>query len=150
MTETGSPLDALGEDMLAAAYEIELVVVGAHLSGMALNNQLIACGGQLARSAHTTADYRLYALTGGPPHRPGLLRVEDGTGKPIDVEVWALKAAAFGLFVSRIPPPLGVGTVRLADGTTPKGFLVEAAGLAGAADISEFGGWRRYAEIMHR
>ena len=139
----------MGADPQAAPWEIELVVVGAHLSGMALNHQLIACGAQLARSARTTPDYRLYALTGGPPHRPGLMRVADGTGKPIDVEVWALKAAEFGLFVSRIPPPLGVGTVRLADGTTPKGFLVEAAGLADAADISEFGGWRRYAEVMH-
>lgn len=135
---------------MAVEWEIELVVVGAHLSGMALNHQLIACGAQFVRSARTTADYRLYALTGGPPHRPGLLRVEDGTGKSIDVEVWALKAPEFGLFVSRIPPPLGIGTVRLADRTAPKGFLVEGAGLTGAADISEFGGWRSYTEIMYR
>ena len=40
--------------------------------------------------------------------------------------------------------PVCVGTVQLADGTAPKGFLVEAAGLTDATDITKFGGWRRY------
>lgn len=150
MTDTGRPASAPPPTGADPSATIELVVVGAHLSAMALNHQLIACGAQLVRRACTTADYRLYALPGGPPHRPGLMRVEDGAGKSIDVEVWAMKPAEFGLFVSRIPPPLSVGTVRLADGTAPKGFLVEAAGLEGAADISEYGGWRRYAEVVHR
>ena len=52
--------------------------------------------------------------------------------------------AAFGAFVSRIPAPLGVGTLLLADGTTPKGFLVEAEAVRGAEDISSFGGWRAF------
>ena len=30
------------------------------------------------------------------------------------------------------------------DGTMPKGFLVEPEGLAGAQDITSFGGWRAY------
>ena len=46
--------------------------------------------------------------------------------------------------MAAIPPPLGIGTVLLADGTSPKGFLVESAGLEGAADISTYGGWRSY------
>jgi allophanate hydrolase len=58
--------------------------------------------------------------------------------------VWALSPAAFGTFVAGIPAPLGIGTLRLADGTAPKGFLVETAGLAGATDITRFGGWRAY------
>jgi allophanate hydrolase len=43
-----------------------------------------------------------------------------------------------------VPPPLSIGTVRLADGRSVKGFLVESAGLSGARDISSFGGWRAY------
>ena len=35
-------------------------------------------------------------------------------------------AAAFGQFVSRIPAPLGIGTLQLKDGDAAKGFLVEA------------------------
>jgi allophanate hydrolase len=123
---------------------IEIVVVGAHLSGMPLNKELVALGGVFRRGVMTTADYRFHALAGGPPRRPGLLRVADGAGGAIETEVWALPAAGFGRFVAAIPAPLGVGTVRLADGTTPKGFLVEAAGLAGAQDITHLGGWRAF------
>jgi allophanate hydrolase len=43
-----------------------------------------------------------------------------------------------------IPPPLGLGSVQLADGRWVKGFICEGAGLVGATDISAFGGWRAY------
>jgi allophanate hydrolase len=43
-----------------------------------------------------------------------------------------------------VPEPLSIGTVTLADGRRVKGFLVEAAAIAGARDISSFGGWRAY------
>jgi allophanate hydrolase len=124
--------------------EIELAVVGAHLSGLPLNRELTERGARYLRTAATAPDYRLHALPGGPPHRPGLLRVADGAGGPVETEVWALSPAAFGTFVAGIPAPLGIGTLRLADGTAPKGFLVETAGLAGATDITRFGGWRAY------
>jgi allophanate hydrolase len=94
----------------------------------------------------TQPDYRLFALPGGPPHRPGLLRVEAGDGLPIKTEVWALSAAAFGAFVAAVPAPLSIGTIRLADGTTPKGFLVETQATLGARDISSFGGWRAFVQ----
>ncbi|MBE7246446.1 MAG: allophanate hydrolase, partial [Actinomycetospora chiangmaiensis] len=123
--------------------EIELAVVGAHLSGLALNRELTAHGARYLRTVATRPEYRLYALPGGPPHRPGLLRVA-ADGGAIETEVWALPPASFGAFVAAIPDPLGIGTLRLADGTAPKGFLVEAAGVADAADITPFGGWRRY------
>ena len=73
-----------------------------------------------------------------------MLRVEAGTGTAIELEIWALSAAAFGKFVAAIPPPLSIGTIRLADGRDVKGFLVEPAALEGARDISGFGGWRAY------
>jgi allophanate hydrolase len=123
--------------------EIAIAVVGAHLSGMALNGELKALGGRLLEAARTAADYRLYALKTTPP-KPGMLRVEAGTGSSIELEVWALPAAAFGKFVAAVPPPLSIGTVRLADGRGVKGFIVEAADVTGAREISAFGGWRAF------
>jgi allophanate hydrolase len=123
--------------------EIAIAVVGAHLSGMALNGELDALGGRLLEAARTAPDYRLYALPTTPP-KPGMLRVEAGTGSSIELEVWALAAAAFGKFVAAVPPPLSIGTVRLADGRSVKGFIVEAADIDGARDISAFSGWRAF------
>ena len=122
---------------------VRLAVVGAHLSGMVLNSELKALGGRLVETATTAPDYRLYALPTTPP-KPGMLRIEAGTGTAIELEVWALSAAGFGKFVAAIPPPLAIGTIRLAEGRSVKGFIVEPAALDGARDISAFGGWRAY------
>jgi allophanate hydrolase len=123
--------------------EIAVAVVGAHLSGMVLNGELRALGGRLLEQTKTAPDYKLYALDTTPP-KPGMLRVEAGAGSSIELEVWALGAAAFGKFVAAIPPPLSIGTVRLADGRGVKGFIVEPADIAGARDISAFNGWRAF------
>jgi allophanate hydrolase len=135
------PLATLPQDL--GGDEIAIAVVGAHLSGMALNGELKALGGRLLEAATTAPDYRLYALPTTPP-KPGMLRVERGTGSSIELELWALSAAAFGKFVAAIPPPLSIGTVRLADGRGVKGFIVEPADVDGARDISAFGGWRAF------
>src|SRR6202165_5069194 len=123
--------------------EIAIAVVGAHLSGMALNGELKTLGGRLLEAAITAPDYKLYALDTTPP-KPGMLRVEAGTGASIELEIWALAAAAFRKFAAAIPPPLSIGTVRLAHGRGVKGFIVEAADLGSARDISGFSGWRAF------
>jgi allophanate hydrolase len=135
------PLAALPANV--SGDEIAVAVVGAHLSGMVLNGELKALGGRLLESTATAPDYKLYALDTAPP-KPGMLRVEAGSGSSIELEVWALPAAAFGRFVAAIPPPLSIGTIRLADGRGVKGFIVEPAGVVGARDISEFSGWRAF------
>ena len=127
----------------SAGEEIAIAVVGAHLSGMALNGELQALGGRLIEETATAPDYKLYALETTPP-KPGMLRVERGAGSAITLELWALSPAAFGKFVAAIPPPLSIGTVRLGDGREAKGFLVEPAAINGARDISAFGGWRAF------
>ena len=123
--------------------EITIAVVGAHLSGMALNGELQVLGGRLLEANATAPDYKLYALDTTPP-KPGMLRVDAGGGSSIKLELWALSAAAFGKFVAAIPPPLGIGTIRLADGRGVKGFMVEPVAINGARDISAFGGWRAF------
>jgi allophanate hydrolase len=127
-----------------AGDEIAIAVVGAHLSGMALNGQLRDLNGRFLETVKSAADYKLYALANAQPAKPGMLRVAKGAGKPLELEIWALSAAAFGKFVAEIPPPMAIGTVALADGRSVKGFLVEPEGLVGARDITEFGGWRAF------
>jgi allophanate hydrolase len=130
-------------DLALRGDEIPIAVVGAHLSGMALNGELKARSGRLIEVTSTAPDYRLYALSTTPP-KPGMLRVEAGKGASVELELWALPAAEFAKFVAAIPPPLSIGTVRLKDGRGVKGFIVEAADIAGARDISTFGGWRAF------
>ena len=55
-----------------------------------------------------------------------------------------LGADAFGRFVANIPAPLGVGKITLDDGTAVSGFLCEAHAVAGAEEITRFGGWRAF------
>jgi allophanate hydrolase len=149
--DTGLPLGAksVPQPPLASLHanalsnEIAIAVVGAHLSGMALNCELTALGGRLLQSTATAPDYKLYALD-TKPAKPGMLRVAAGAGSSITLEVWTLSAAAFGKFVAAVPPPLSIGTVRLADGGSVKGFIVEPADIRGARDISAFGGWRAF------
>jgi allophanate hydrolase len=123
--------------------ETAIAVVGAHMSGLPLNHELTSRGGRFLRAAATAPAYRLHALAGGPPKRPGLVRVETG-GASIALEIWALPDEAVGAFLAGVPAPLAIGTVHLADGGAVKGFLCEAAGLAGAEDVTGHGGWRAY------
>ena len=123
---------------------MKIAVVGAHLSGLPLNSQLTDRGATLVRAARTRPVYRLYALPGTTPPKPGMLRVAEPTGQGIEVEVWEMSTPAFGEFVGLIPPPLGIGTIELEDGEQVKGFLVESYAVAGAADITHHGGWRNY------
>ena len=120
-----------------------LVVCGAHLDGLALNWQLKRRGARLVESTLSSPDYQLYALAGGPPFRPGMVRVKDG-GVAIAVEVWELPSSELGSFLTGIPAPLGLGKVQLADGRWESGFICEGYGLEGAVNISHFGGWRAY------
>jgi allophanate hydrolase len=123
---------------------MRLAVVGAHLSGLPLNGQLIERKAKLVKTARTKPIYRFFALPGTVPPKPGLLRVNEPTSNGIEVEVWEMGAADFGTFVDAIPGPLGIGTLELEDGDLVKGFLVEAYAVKDAPDITHTGGWRNY------
>ena len=119
-----------------------LAVVGAHLLGQPLNHQLTDRGARLEAVTTTAPVYRLHALVTDPP-KPGLVRVAE-RGAAVEVEVWALGAAAFADFVDAVPAPLCIGRVVLDGGADVAGFLCEPLALAGAPDITSFGGWRAY------
>lgn len=121
----------------------QIVVCGAHMQGLPLNHQLTDRGAVLLEQCQSSADYKLIALPGGPPHRPGMLRVNEN-GKAIDVEVWQLPVDQLGSFLRGIPQPLGLGKVELYDGRWEIGFICEGNIEAESEDISAFGGWRAY------
>ena len=145
MGATGKPLPpprALARPA-AAKDTVPVVVVGAHLSGLPLNGQLVERGARFVAQVTTAPRYRFYALPGTVPPKPGLVRVADG-GMAIDAEVWAMPVAHYGSFVAMIPSPLGIGSIELSDGAMVQGFLCEATAVAGAEDISHHGGWRAF------
>jgi len=132
----------MGEEGLAVPCRTRLAVVGAHLSGQPLNHQLLDLGARLVAATTTAPVYRLFDL-GTTPARPGMVREPSG-GSAIELEVWELDAAGLGAFVPRVPAPLVIGSVELADGSVVLGFLCEQYAVHGARDITAFGGWRAY------
>lgn len=126
---------------------INVAVCGAHMSGLPLNPQLTALGGEFVTKTKTAAQYKLYALKGFKPARPGLLRV-NADGAAIELEIWKLPIEKYGMFVAGVPSPLGFGTLELLDGSQVQGFLCEAYATFDAVDISHCGGWKNY--ITHQ
>ena len=131
------PLD-LGDRM----ETVKLAVVGAHLEGMPLHWQLTSRGATFVGAFTTAPCYRLYAMADTVPPKPALVHAEDGG--TIALEVYELDMASFGSFTAEVPPPLAIGTVTLADGSSVKGFVAEPRALMGAEDITHLGGWRAF------
>jgi allophanate hydrolase len=123
---------------------VRVAVVGAHLSGQPLNKQLVERNARLVKSCRTAKDYKLFALRGTVPPKPGLIFQPGNGGNGLDVEVWEMSAEHFGTFVALIPSPLGIGTLTLDSGEQVKGFICEPYAIADATDITHFGGWRAY------
>jgi allophanate hydrolase len=122
---------------------IQVAVVGAHLTGQPLNSQLVERNARLVRTTRTAPGYSFYALANTTPAKPGLVCDGKGAGN-IEVEVWEMDDAAFGSFVALIPAPLGIGTVKLADGSSVKGFVCESHAIIKAENITHTGGWRAW------
>lgn len=139
---TGKPQPSQHNSLPPSESHVRVAVAGAHLSGMPLNFQLTMRNAVLVEETQTASDYRLYALLDGPVKKPGLVRAESGAA--IQVELWDIPLARFGEFVAEIPPPLGIGSLTLADGRIVKGFICEAAALNNALEITESGGWRHW------
>ena len=132
------------EPLAPSPASVDVAVVGAHLSGMALNPQLVSLGGTLLRRDRTSPAYRLFRLPGAGVARPGLVRTGDGPADGLPVEVWRLPLQGYAMLQTMVPAPLGFGRLDLLGGGSVHGFLCEAAGVVGAEDITAHGGWRRY------
>ena len=145
MGATGKPLPPARPLARPAAGNAcaRIAVVGAHLSGLPLNGQLIERGARLEATVMTAPAYRFFALPGTVPPKPGLVRVSRD-GMAIEAEIWRMPVEHYGSFVAMIPAPLCIGTIELADGSSVQGFLCETLATIDAEDISHFGGWRAF------
>ena len=147
---TGLTLGATQEKLAAPTPvapghdSVKVAVVGAHLSGLPLNRELLERDARLERAARTAPRYRLFALPGTTPPKPGMVRDASDRGRAIELEVWRMPLSAYGAFVAGIPSPLGIGRIELEDGEWVQGFLCEKSALDGAQEISHFGGWRAF------
>jgi allophanate hydrolase len=126
-----------------------LAVVGAHLRGQALNHQLITARARFVQQTRTAPVYRLYALAGTKPLKPGLLRVA-ADGVHIEIELWDVPIETYGTFVAGVPAPLCIGTLTCEDAERVQGFLCESLAVQDAEDISHFGGFRGYLASLPR
>lgn len=122
---------------------VPLAVCGAHLRGEPLNHQLVQAGAFLIETCRTAPEYRLYALRGTVPAKPGLALSHAG-GAAIEVEVWAVPESTFGVFVATVPPPLGIGNCTLESGRKVKSFICEPYAFSDAEEITHLGSWRAF------
>ena len=126
---------------------LPIAVVGAHLSGLPLNHQLTDLGAVKIEATRTASKYRLFALPGTRPRKPGLQRIARD-GHAIELEIWGVPLRNVGCLLAAIPAPLGLGSIELGDGRSVHGFVCEAIAFDGAEDISHFGGWRSYVATL--
>ena len=76
----------------------------------------------------------------------GMIKVKDGTGTSLYLEIFKLPTDNVGRFLQQIPPPLGLGTLDLEDGNSVKGFICEGYVTSANSgfeveDITHLGGW---------
>jgi len=118
-----------------------LVVNGTLMRGLKLNPNMLAAGATFVREAATEPAYRLWTIN---DDHPAMIRVTDGSGVAVQLEVWSVPAAGLASILLNEPPGLAIGKVRLADGSTVLGVLGENALVEGQREITAHGGWRNY------
>ena len=121
--------------------EVLLAVNGTLMRGLKLNPTMLAADARFVREAATEPEYRLWTID---DDHPAMIRVADGSGAAIQLELWSLPAAGLAGILLNEPPGLAIGKVRLADGSTVLGVIGEAALVEGQREITAHGGWRRY------
>ena len=121
--------------------EVLLAVNGTLMRGLKLNPNMTAANATFVRETMTEPAYRLWTIS---DEHPAMVRVTDGTGVKVAVEVWSMPAAGLAGILLNEPPGLCVGKVRLEDGSTVLGVLGEPALVEGQREITRYGGWRAY------
>lgn len=118
-----------------------LAVNGTLMRGLKLNPNMVAAKATFVREATTEPAYRLWTIN---DEHPAMVRVTDGTGVRVAVEVWSVPAAGLAGILMSEPAGLTIGKVRLDDGTTVLGVIGEPALVERQKEITAHGGWRSY------
>jgi hypothetical protein len=118
-----------------------LAVNGTLMRGLKLNPNMLAARATFVRETATEPTYRLWTIN---DEHPAMVRVTDGSGVRVAVEVWSVPAAGVASILLNEPPGLSIGKVRLDDGSIVLGVLGEPALVEGQREITRYGGWRAY------
>lgn len=118
-----------------------LAVNGTLMRGLQLEPNMHAAGATFLREATTEPVYRIWSIN---DDHPAMIRVTDGSGSAVAVEVWEVPAQGLAGILLKEPPGLSIGKVRLSDGAAVLGVLGEPALVEGQREITEYGGWRAY------
>ena len=118
-----------------------LAVNGTLMRGLKLNSNMLAAGASFVRATRTEPAYRLWSVN---DDHPAMIRVADGSGVAVVVEVWSVPGAGLAAILLNEPPGLSIGKVRLADGSTVLGVLGEPALVEKQREIMPYGDWRAY------
>jgi gamma-glutamylcyclotransferase (GGCT)/AIG2-like uncharacterized protein YtfP len=121
--------------------EVLLAVNGTLMRGLKLNPNMLAAKASFVREAMTERAYRLWTIN---DEHPAMLRVTDGSGVKVALEVWSVPAAGLATILLNEPPGLSIGKVKLEDGSIVLGVLGEPALVEGQREITSYGGWRAY------
>jgi hypothetical protein len=121
--------------------DVLLAVNGTLMRGLKLNPNMVAAKATFVRETQTESAYRLWTIN---DDHPAMLRVTDGTGSKVAVEVWSVPADGLAGILMNEPPGLCIGKVRLEDGSIILGVLGEPALVEGHREITKYGGWRGY------
>jgi gamma-glutamylcyclotransferase (GGCT)/AIG2-like uncharacterized protein YtfP len=118
-----------------------LAVNGTLMRGLELEPNMHAAGATFVREAATEPVYRLWTIN---DNHPAMIRVTDGSGVSVAVEVWQVPLAGLAGILLKEPPGLSIGKVTLSDGEVVLGVLGEPALVEGHDEITQHGGWRNY------
>jgi carbamate kinase len=134
-----------GTRIVAAGAPTTLLAVnGTLMRGLKLNGNMLAAKATFVREATTEPTYRLWTIN---DEHPAMVRVSDGTGVAIALEVWSVPNSGLAGILQSEPPGLTIGKVRLADGSIVLGVIGEPALVEGQREITEHGGWRTYVAV---
>jgi gamma-glutamylcyclotransferase (GGCT)/AIG2-like uncharacterized protein YtfP len=132
-----------GTRIVAADSTPFLVAVnGTLMRGFKLNPNMLEAGATFVRETTTEPAYRIWSIN---DNYPAMVRVNDGTGARVCLEVWSVPRGGLAKIFLKEPPGLTIGKVHLDDGSSVLGVLGESALVAGQREITQFGGWRAYA-----
>jgi Allophanate hydrolase C-terminal domain len=127
-----------------AQEQVLIAVNGTLMRGLELEPNLVNLGATFVREDRTEPAYRLYSVN---DIHPAMVRLPAyaTNGVPVAVEIWSVPADGVATLLSKEPPGLSIGKIKLQNGTTMLGVLAEPALVVGRKDISNFdGSWREY------
>ncbi len=123
-----------------------LAIYGNKLSELDSNSTLNTLGAKLRKTAHTTANYRLFSTHNKTHNEEAMLCEDSSNGRQIRVELWELAAESLLELFNQQGSQVYLAKTQLSDKTDCFVFLssLEHCLDLEYEDISRFGGWERY------